>query len=61
MQWTAPTRRHLGAKTVVLENDKSLLMATSGLSGHVASTSALPSEADIRVPMSFIGPISFAL
>ncbi len=37
------------------------LLATSGLSGHVRFTSALPPRADVRVPMSGFVPISSAL
>ena len=37
-----------------------LVMAITGLSGHVASTSALPPTADLRVSMSAFAPISSA-
>ncbi len=43
-----------------LRSGLSLLMATSGLSGHVASTSALPPTADVRVSMSAFVPIASA-
>ncbi len=36
------------------------LVANNGLSGHVASTSALPPTADLRVSMSAFAPISSA-
>ena len=44
----------------LLRDAESLLMAKNGLSGQVASTSALGPTADLRVSMSALLPISSA-
>ncbi len=50
MQWTAPTRRHLGAKMLVpFDEPKLLLLANKRSSSHVRGASAYPPTGDIRV------------
>ena len=48
MQWTAPTRRHLGAKMVVFNGSKLPLLAKSGSLRDAAGTSAYPPTTDMK-------------
>ncbi len=62
MQWTAPTRRHLGAKMrLLLLSGLSPLMAKTYRSGHARYTSAYPSASDILAAMSGFDPIPSGL